>query len=51
VSTSRGAWKAARPKDEADFEAVLPHLDAHDRAWLRAALDRFHPGHAWLARL
>ena len=43
--------KRSREKDEADFEAVLPRLDAARRDWLRAALARVHPGHAWLGRL
>ena len=43
--------KYQRPKDEADLEVTLPHLEADDRSWLRAALERFHPGHAWLERL
>ena len=40
--------KYQRPKDEADLEVVLPHLEAADRSWLRGALERFHPGHPWL---
>jgi hypothetical protein len=43
--------KGARNKDEQDFEFVLPRLDAGRRAWLRAALECVHPGHAWIARL
>ena len=43
--------KRSREKDEADFDAVLPRLDAARRAWLRAALERVHAGHAWLGRL
>jgi hypothetical protein len=30
---------------------VLPRLDPARRNWLRAALGRVHPGHAWLGRL
>ena len=41
--------KAARPKDEADLAAVLPHLDPDARRWLAAALALVHPGHPWLA--
>jgi hypothetical protein len=43
--------KNARTKDAADFAAALPSLDAAARAWLRAALERVHPGHAWLEAL
>lgn len=45
--------KAARrrPKDQYDFEAVLPRLDPAARRWLRDALTRVHPGHPWLADL
>ena len=43
--------KAARPKDEADFRACLPVLDATARAWLRTALAVAHPNHPWLAPL
>ena len=43
--------KQTRAKDETDFAAVLPALDTPARAWLREALARAHPGHAWLDRL
>ena len=43
--------RLARPKDGADFEGTLPLLDPASRRWLRAALERVHPGHAWIARL
>jgi hypothetical protein len=43
--------KAPRPADEADFRAARPLLDAEARAWLRAALLRAAPGHAWAAAL
>ena len=43
--------KAARPKDELDFAAVLPHLDGSRRLWLRDALALVHPGHPWLESL
>ena len=43
--------KAQRPKDEADFNVCLPHLDAAARRWLMDALQRAHPGHPWLTRL
>jgi len=37
-----------RPKDEVDFAAALPMLDAAQRRWLAAALEKDHP---WLDRL
>jgi hypothetical protein len=40
--------KATRPEDVADFDAVLPHLDAGRRSWLRDALTATHPHHRWL---
>jgi hypothetical protein len=40
-----------RPRDWADFEAVLPNLDPADRIWLISALAFADPGHPWLARL
>ena len=43
--------KRERPKDEADFAAVLPHLDAARRRWLAEALELVHPGHRWLTQL
>jgi Aminoglycoside-2''-adenylyltransferase len=43
--------KQVRAKDEADFEAVLPGLDAARREWLADALELVHPGHPWLERL
>ncbi len=43
--------KHLRPKDEADFAAAAPAMDASDRAWLRDALTVAHPGHAWIERL
>ena len=43
--------KGLRPKDEADFDEVLPALDEGQRAWLRSALERAHPDHPWTARL
>jgi hypothetical protein len=43
--------KHARPKDVHDFTGVLPLLDPAARAWLSSALERVHPGHAWLAAL
>ena len=43
--------KHVRPKDEADFEAVLPRLGPDRRRWLAAALRLVHPGHPWSDRL
>jgi hypothetical protein len=43
--------KAARPKDDGDFAAILPRLGPAARRWLAAALDQVHPGHRWLAEL
>jgi hypothetical protein len=43
--------KATRPKDQADFTAVLPGLDGFQRSWLAQALELVHPGHPWLAPL
>lgn len=40
--------KSMRPKDEADFAAALPALSDSQRAWLRDALRRTYPGHAWI---
>jgi hypothetical protein len=40
--------KHRRSKDEADLDAVLPHLDDAARGWLRDALQRTQPGHPWL---
>ena len=43
--------KAARPKDEQDFSAVLPRLTRSGRLWLRNAIQRAHPGHPWIEQL
>lgn len=40
-----------RPKDEADFAMCLPHLSDPARDWLRNALQRVHPDHAWLEKI
>jgi hypothetical protein len=40
-----------RPKDEPDFEATLPLLDADRRAWLAEALRHLAPDHPWRSRL
>ncbi|WP_345639357.1 nucleotidyltransferase domain-containing protein [Rugosimonospora acidiphila] len=41
----------ARPKDQADFDAVVPHLTLAGRTTLAELLARAHPGHRWLANL
>ncbi|MEW1961848.1 hypothetical protein AB0269_05245 [Microbacterium sp. NPDC077644] len=43
--------RGQRPKDDADFSATTPHLDGRRRDWLRGALERTIPGHAWISRL
>ncbi|MEJ1088619.1 hypothetical protein WDU99_09850 [Microbacterium sp. Mu-80] len=43
--------KGLREKDQVDFEATLPHLDARRRDWLSDALQRTLPGHLWLGAL
>jgi hypothetical protein len=43
--------KSPRPKDEVDFAACEPHMTSEARSWLRQALARVHPGHAWIAKL
>ena len=43
--------RAAREKDEADFDSLLPLLDDRARAWLDGALALAHPEHPWRARL
>jgi hypothetical protein len=45
------AKHCAEPKNEADFGAALPLLDADAVDWLAGALARVHPGHAWIGRL
>ncbi|MEV3980036.1 hypothetical protein [Nonomuraea sp. NPDC049758] len=42
---------APRPKDEIDFETVLPLPDDGRRHWLAAASRTEHTPHAWLPRL
>jgi hypothetical protein len=43
--------KQARPKDEADLAAVLPHLTAERRQLLAGWIAQVHPGHFWLPDL
>lgn len=43
--------KDPTPKDEKDFDAVLPRLSEAGTSWLREALETSTPGHPWLDRL
>jgi hypothetical protein len=43
--------KNARPKDESDLAAVLPHLAPERRRLLAEWIERVHPGHFWLPDL
>jgi hypothetical protein len=43
--------KNMRDKDEVDFAACLPRLDADACAWLADALSLVQPGHVWIERL
>ena len=43
--------KHARPKDQADFDATVPHMTPAQRGNLADLLARVHPGHPWLAEL
>jgi len=43
--------KHTRPKDQADFDATVPHMTPAQRAALAGLLARVHPGHPWLADL
>jgi hypothetical protein len=43
--------KGLRPKDQADFDAVLPALRPEQRRWLRDALTIESPSHTWLSGL
>jgi hypothetical protein len=40
--------KGARPRDEQDFDAVLPLLSQEARDWLRQSLLRTLPSHSWI---
>lgn len=40
-----------RPKDQADFAAAWPVLDAQSRRWLRKAIELTHPSHRWLSAM
>ena len=43
--------KDPRPRDQADFDHIAPRLDPSARAWLRDALARMNPSHAWIREL
>ncbi|HEY4444633.1 MAG TPA: hypothetical protein VGN30_10150 [Steroidobacteraceae bacterium] len=43
--------KESRDRDQADFDHIAPYLDPGARAWLRQALTRLDPGHAWIGKL
>lgn len=43
--------KQQREHDELDLAAALPLLSPRRRGWLRAGIERVHPGHPWLDRL
>ena len=46
----KAKW-AAEPKNRADFAATAGLLGAGAAGWLRGALQRVHPGHAWIEAL
>jgi hypothetical protein len=43
--------RGTRDKDEADFQAVRPHLSAAASGWLLESLLAAHPEHPWIAAL
>lgn len=43
--------KHARPKDQSDFTATIPHMTPHQRETLTTLLARLHPTHPWLRYL
>lgn len=43
--------RGRRPKDDTDFEVVLPLLDEKRRTWLAEALSLSDPENPWLARI
>ena len=40
--------KQHRPRDEGDFRETVPTMSGEQSGWLRASLERCHPGHPWL---
>jgi hypothetical protein len=47
----RGEQRPPRAHDDADLEAMLPHLEPAQVAWLAEAIEAVRPGHRWLDRL
>lgn len=43
--------KHVRRKDQADFDATVPHMTSAQRETLAELLARVHPGHTWIAGL
>lgn len=43
--------RGLRDKDQADFDAAWPLLDASAARWLRDAVALAHPDHPWLAQM
>lgn len=43
--------KHARPRDELDFESVVPHLSGEAREWLHQSLVRTLPSHPWTSKI
>jgi hypothetical protein len=43
--------KHTRRKDQADFDATVPHMTPAQRGAVAGLLARTHPGHPWLADL
>jgi len=43
------AKHSAEPKNQRDFAVTRPLLDDAAAGWLRQALARVHPGHAWIS--
>ena len=48
---SKNTSNQERPKDQSDFEKILPHLEPERRAWLHWALVATAPDHPWIQQL
>ena len=48
---SKNTSNQERPKDQLDYEKILPHLEPERRAWLRWALVATSPDHPWIQQL